>query len=204
MERVSLPDSAIAIEGQFEPPVLARLSAEDQVFVMTFVQVHGSIKEMERIFGISYPTVKNRLDAIAEQLPLVETVAQTSESASTPALKSPIGGRTRQLGTRRDRRRRGAAEALLMLPPMFLRLRVHNDKRRIRLWIPLIVLWPLVFVVVLLGTPVALLVAARSGHRARSRSVLLAGPLLLYVLASLRGLRCDVASGEDRVFISID
>ena len=91
-----------------------------------------------------------------------------------------------------------------MLPPMFLRLRVQGDKRRIRLWIPLIVLWPLVVVVVLLGTPVALLVAARSGHHARSRSILLAGPLLLYVLASLRGLRCDVASGEDRVFISID
>ena len=51
---------------------------------MAFVQVHGSIKEMERIFGISYPTVKNRLDAIAEQLPLVETVTQTTESASTP------------------------------------------------------------------------------------------------------------------------
>jgi len=89
-----------------------------------------------------------------------------------------------------------------MLPPMFLRVRVQDDKRRIRLWIPLIVLWPLVVVVVLLGTPV--LVAARSGHRARSRSVLLAGPLLLYVLASLRGLRCNVVSGEDRVFISID
>ena len=84
VERVSLPDSDIAIEGQFEPPVLARLSAEDQVFVMTFIQVHGSIKEMERIFGISYPTVKNRLDAIAEQLPLVETVTRTTESASPP------------------------------------------------------------------------------------------------------------------------
>ena len=91
-----------------------------------------------------------------------------------------------------------------MLPPMFLRLRVQGDKRRIRLWIPVILLWPVVFVVVLLGTPVALLVATRSGHRARSRSVLLAGPLLLDVLASLRGLRCNVASGEDRVFISID
>ena len=91
-----------------------------------------------------------------------------------------------------------------MLPPMFLRVRVQGDKRRIRLWIPLIVLWPLVVVVVLLGTPVALLVAARSAPRARSRSVLLAGPLLLYVLASLRGLRCNVVSGKDRVFISLD
>lgn len=91
-----------------------------------------------------------------------------------------------------------------MLPPVFLRVRVQGDKRRIRLWIPLIVLWPVIAVVVLLGTPVALLVAARSGHLARGRSVLLAGPLLLYVLASLRGLRFDVVSGEDRVFISID
>ena len=91
-----------------------------------------------------------------------------------------------------------------MLPPMFLRVRVQGDKRRIRLWIPLIVLWPVIAVVVLLGMPVALVVAACSGHRARSRSMLLAGPLLLYVLASLRGLRFDVASGEDRVFISID
>ncbi len=86
MERVSLPDSDIAIEGQFELPILARLSAEDQVFAMAFVQVHGSIKEMERIFGISYPTVKNRLNAIAEQLQFVETVPRTTESASPPRL----------------------------------------------------------------------------------------------------------------------
>ncbi len=91
-----------------------------------------------------------------------------------------------------------------MRPPMLLTVRVQGAKRRIRLWLPLIVLWPLVVVVVLLATPVALLVAARSGPPARSRSVLLAGPLLLYVLASLRGLRCAVVSGEDRVFISID
>ncbi len=86
VERVSLPDSAVAIEGQFEPPVLARLSAEDQVFVMAFVQVHGSIKEMERIFGISYPTVKNRLDAIAEQLPLVETMTRPRSNPQSAAV----------------------------------------------------------------------------------------------------------------------
>ena len=71
VERVRLRDSGIAIEGEFEPPDLARLSAEDQVFVMTFVQMHGSIKEMERLFGISYPTVKKRLDSIASKLEFV-------------------------------------------------------------------------------------------------------------------------------------
>ena len=82
VERVRLLDGGIAVEGEFEPPDLARLSAEDQVFVMTFVQVHGSIKEMERLFGISYPTVKNRLNRISRQLALVEVVPQGSDPAN--------------------------------------------------------------------------------------------------------------------------
>ncbi len=74
IEKVRLVDSDIAIEGQFELPPLARLPAEDQVFVMAFVKADGTIKEMERIFGISYPTVKSRLSRIAEQFQMVEAV----------------------------------------------------------------------------------------------------------------------------------
>jgi len=58
IERVRFVDRDIAIEGEFELPPLVRLSAEDQVFIMAFVRCHGSIKEIEQIFGISYPTVK--------------------------------------------------------------------------------------------------------------------------------------------------
>ena len=71
VERVRLTGKDIAIEGSFDLPPLARLSAEDQVFVMAFVQCHGSIKQMERIFGISYPTVKKRLDSIAGRFEFV-------------------------------------------------------------------------------------------------------------------------------------
>ncbi|MYD51794.1 MAG: DUF2089 domain-containing protein [Dehalococcoidia bacterium] len=71
VERVRLSDKDIAIEGSFDLSPLARLSAEDQVFVMAFVQCHGSIKQMERIFGISYPTVKKRLDGIASRFEFV-------------------------------------------------------------------------------------------------------------------------------------
>jgi len=72
VERVRLKDSGIAVEGSFEPPPLARLTVEDQLFVTAFVRSHGSIKEMEGLFGISYPTVKNRLNAIAGHLPFIE------------------------------------------------------------------------------------------------------------------------------------
>ena len=74
IERVRVVDSGMAIEGSFKLPPLAGLSAEDQVFVMAFVRCHGSIKGMEGMFGISYPTVKNRLNRIAGQLQFVETV----------------------------------------------------------------------------------------------------------------------------------
>ncbi len=73
VERVRFSRSKIAIEGEFELPHLARLSAEDQVFILAFVQCHGSIKNMEQMFGISYPTVKNRLNRLAARLELVET-----------------------------------------------------------------------------------------------------------------------------------
>jgi hypothetical protein len=73
VERVRLAEKDIAIEGQFELPQLARLAMDDQVFITAFVRSHGSIKEMERIFGVSYPTIKSRLTRIANSLEFVET-----------------------------------------------------------------------------------------------------------------------------------
>jgi hypothetical protein len=72
VERVRLTESGAAIEGSWELPQLARLSAEDQVFVTAFVRSHGSIKEMERVFGVSYPTIKARLNRIGESLDFID------------------------------------------------------------------------------------------------------------------------------------
>lgn len=69
---VRFKDSGITIDSEFELPPLARLRYEDQVFVGEFVRSHGSIKQMEKAFGVSYPTIKNRLNRIAAQLQLVQ------------------------------------------------------------------------------------------------------------------------------------
>ena len=73
VERVRFTEKDISLEGRFELPQLARLSMDDQVFIIAFVRSHGSIKEMERIFGVSYPTIKSRLIRIANSLEFVET-----------------------------------------------------------------------------------------------------------------------------------
>ncbi|MCK5126995.1 MAG: DUF2089 domain-containing protein [candidate division Zixibacteria bacterium] len=72
VERVKLPQEGISIEGEFNLPPLVRLSADDQIFISAFIRCHGSIKQMEKFFGVSYPTIKNRLNKIADQLEFVQ------------------------------------------------------------------------------------------------------------------------------------
>src|SRR6201996_2794271 len=87
VERVRLTQNDIAIEGAFELPRLAQLSAEDQVFVAAFVRSHGSIKEMEQVFGVSYPTIKGRLNRISAALQFVETDPRPSRAEVLDRLK---------------------------------------------------------------------------------------------------------------------
>jgi len=88
IERVSIPEKGIAVEGQFTLPELARLSLEDQVFVVAFLRSHGSIKEMEQTFGVSYPTIKARLNRISGQLQFIETNPSPSRAEVLERLKA--------------------------------------------------------------------------------------------------------------------
>lgn len=87
VERVRLVDRDISIDGRFELPQLAQISSEDHVFVMAFVRCHGSIKEMEKIFGVSYPTIKSRLNRIAARFEFVESGHASPRSEILERLK---------------------------------------------------------------------------------------------------------------------
>jgi hypothetical protein len=73
VERARLMDTGTAIEGRFEVSELSRLPTSDQAFVVAFIKSEGSIKELEKLFGVSYPTIKARLSRISSQLSFVET-----------------------------------------------------------------------------------------------------------------------------------
>jgi hypothetical protein len=87
VERVRLTEKDMAIEGRFELPQLARLNLEDQVFITAFVRSHGSIKEMEQVFGVSYPTIKSRLTRIAKNLEFVDTNPRPTRAEILERLK---------------------------------------------------------------------------------------------------------------------
>ena len=72
IERVKVVESGLSIEGNFELPPLARLNMEDQIFVAAFVKGHGSIKDMEQLYGVSYPSIKNRLNRISKTFDFID------------------------------------------------------------------------------------------------------------------------------------
>ena len=66
------------IEGRYELPALAKLSVEDQAFILEFIKASGSLKEMARLLRLSYPTVRNRLDEIIERVKLAQKPEENS------------------------------------------------------------------------------------------------------------------------------
>ncbi|NLK09144.1 MAG: DUF2089 domain-containing protein [Firmicutes bacterium] len=57
-----------SVHGSFRLCKICQLSKRQQQFVEVFVASRGNIKEVERVLGISYPTVRSRLDEIIEAL----------------------------------------------------------------------------------------------------------------------------------------
>lgn len=72
VKRLDCLACSTAVEGSFELPVLARLMPEDQVFLLNLVKCSGSLKDMAKAYGVSYPTVRNRLDALIDRITVLE------------------------------------------------------------------------------------------------------------------------------------
>lgn len=68
------------LHGDFPPGPLGTLASEHQAFIETFVRCRGVIREVERALGISYPTVRSRLDATVEALEIAVAAAAGAKS----------------------------------------------------------------------------------------------------------------------------
>src|SRR5260370_22533886 len=66
--RLDCPDCSISIEGEFAPPALLKLTGAQIDFVEVFIKNRGVIREVERELGVSYPTVRARLDDVITAL----------------------------------------------------------------------------------------------------------------------------------------
>jgi hypothetical protein len=88
--------------GVFPPPPLARLPLEQQRFVEVFLRCRGVLRDVERALGVSYPTVRARLDAAVDALedltpaasPPIETTRPDHEEKRRQILQAVAEGRT--------------------------------------------------------------------------------------------------------------
>ena len=80
--RLACPDCATTVHGDYPLPALARLRTRDQRFALAFIRCSGSLKAMASLYGVSYPTVRNRLDDLIARL---ERIAERQEKEAADA-----------------------------------------------------------------------------------------------------------------------
>ncbi|MBI2940942.1 MAG: DUF2089 domain-containing protein [Chloroflexi bacterium] len=108
--RLQCPGCHTAIEGAFSLGRFQRLSPEQLAFLEVFVRNRGVIRDVERELGVSYPTVRGRLDDLIRALGLEvrEEVPSPPEAAEEPE-------RRRQVLERLSRGELTAEQALKLL-----------------------------------------------------------------------------------------
>ena len=112
-----------ALEGEFGVGRFGRLDREQLSLLESFLRSRGNLKEMERELGISYPTVRGRVDALVRALGFGEPApdeldagidldtADWPEPSSTPETDADEAGRRREILERLARKEIGAEEA---------------------------------------------------------------------------------------------
>ena len=88
MTKLACTSCGTHLDGQFEIPALLRLSSEDLAFVTAFVKASGSLKEMAKLTGASYPTVRNRLDELIGRIDEIERGVQKRRHEILDALEN--------------------------------------------------------------------------------------------------------------------
>ena len=103
-----------ALEGEFGVGRFGRLDREQLALLESFLRARGNLKEMERELGISYPTVRARVDALVRALDLADgTVADLDETTEATASDDAEG--RREILERLARREMSAEDAAAAL-----------------------------------------------------------------------------------------
>lgn len=66
--KLGCPKCQTTLEGDFHPCEFCRLPEDELDFVKVFIKCRGNIKDVEKELGISYPTVRGKLDAVIRDL----------------------------------------------------------------------------------------------------------------------------------------
>lgn len=78
----------LEMRGEFGLGPFNRLSEDQLTFVQVFLRTRGNLSEVEKILGVSYPTIRNKLDEVNRKLQNVEPASEAPAEESTPDVPS--------------------------------------------------------------------------------------------------------------------
>jgi len=123
ISRLHCRSCGTALEGEFGVGRFGRLSREQLALLESFLRSRGNLKEMERELGISYPTVRGRVDALVRALGLAdgESADDLAEEAPEPIPAEPkadVTAERRAILERLARKELSAEDAAAALRPL--------------------------------------------------------------------------------------
>ena len=89
--RLTCPNCGTEVTGSFPPDLFSRLAPNDFDFLVLFVKSRGNVKEMERELGISYWTIRSRLNEIVVQLGIEPPAASSGVETRLAASAASSG-----------------------------------------------------------------------------------------------------------------
>lgn len=80
----------LKMQGEFKPGLFSTLSEDQLTFVRAFLRVRGNLSEMEKVLGVSYPTIRNKLEEINQALERAELEPALSPNESRNAILEQV------------------------------------------------------------------------------------------------------------------
>jgi hypothetical protein len=94
--RLQCRSCGTALEGDFNVGRFGRLSREQTALLESFLRSRGNLREMERELGISYPTVRSRVEALVRALGFGPRSDDEPETATEPEITATARASARQ------------------------------------------------------------------------------------------------------------
>jgi len=88
-------------------------------------------------------------------------------------------------------------------PPLWMRIKVRDEKRKFGLWLPLFLLIPLIVVILVILSPLILITVLVLWHSGKGKKILFAFRAAFVVFHEMPGLKIDIKNAERYVYISI-
>ena len=87
-------------------------------------------------------------------------------------------------------------------PPLIMRLRILDNNRNVRLWLPIFLLYPILLVLAILLAPLALIAGLLLWPWGWGKALLLSIPCFFQVICALRELEVDIQKRQEIFFVS--